>query len=94
MENKPESIAESRKIYEAESPDGSLKLSIWDDSQLVERYQSDEEYHGLLTIYSATTGTYFHRARVRLSEAVMSGSEPTDDDKSPWLEILSKVAEE
>lgn len=94
MENKPESLPESRKVYEVESFDGSLVLSVWDDSRLTEQYPSDEEPHGLLTIYDSVSRSYYYRERVYLSKSVMSGNDPTDDDKLPWLEKLLKVSSE
>ncbi|HEX5394922.1 MAG TPA: hypothetical protein VFW52_01030 [Candidatus Saccharimonadales bacterium] len=93
MEILPETLPESRKVFEAVSNDGALVLSVWDDSRLIRQPAELNIPPGILTIYNSMSRSYYCRERVELSESAIAGSGPTDDEKNIWAKKLSDFAE-
>lgn len=89
MEGKSESLPASRKVFEAISVDETLVLSVWDDSQITGPAPEGVEILGLLTVYDAKSGSYYHRERVRISQSTRAGNEPSDAEKGEWLRAFS-----
>ena len=90
-ENRP--LPESRKLFDATSPDGSLRLTVWDDSQIHDFNLEGVEILGLLTVSDTTSGNIYHQERVRLSGSTIAGEQPSDDEKQRWANIFSLFAD-